>query len=68
MSLKLFCEQCDAYTENEYCDSKLDKENGWKCRESDNSWKYSCRGIRSDYNTVKCTKCGAVRTYDFSRD
>lgn len=68
MSQKIYCEKCEDFTDNVYVDSHLDKENGWKCRESDNSWKYSCRGIRSEYATVKCEKCGAIRTYDFSRD
>lgn len=65
---KIWCEQCKEFTDTTMANPSEDKENGWKAKNDDCSWKSSCRGIRSEYWTVKCKVCGNVRTYDFSRD
>lgn len=61
-----YCNECKEYTKYTYVDSSLDKKNGWKV--DGIKTQGGCRDSAANYHTVRCNKCGCIRTLDFAKD
>ncbi len=56
------CSECQKTTEHKYT-SKPDPNHT-----PSNSYLSSSRGVKPEYRTLECVKCGTVSTWDFARD
>lgn len=64
--MKIWCRQCEKFTEHKFVDSKLDKKDGWKVNGIRSQG--GCRDSGADYRTSQCKECEFIHTGDFATD